>query len=54
MSCTGRTGKVSTYVSFSNVTVALCGLSAASDVGVTEREVILPLLLVSLTRNQET
>lgn len=31
------------YVSFSKVTVADCGASAASDEGVTEREVILPL-----------
>jgi hypothetical protein len=31
------------HVSFSKVTVALFGLSAASDAGVTEREVIFPL-----------
>ena len=31
------------YVSFSNVTVADLGLSGASEAGVTEREVILPL-----------
>lgn len=45
-----KTGKNSnsqkwgTHVSFSKVTVALCGLSDASEAGVTEREVILPLL----------
>ena len=39
-----------TYVSFSKVTVALWGLSWASDAGVTEREVILPLQLVSQVR----
>lgn len=33
----------SAYVSFSNVTVALCGLSAASELGVTDNEVIFPL-----------
>ncbi len=32
-----------TYVSFSNVTVADFGASAASDNGVTERDVIFPL-----------
>lgn len=32
-----------TYVSFSNVTVADLGLSAVEDSGVTEREVIFPL-----------
>lgn len=36
-----------TDVSFSNVTVALWGLSAASDAGVTERDVIFPLLHVN-------
>ena len=36
------------YVSFSNVTVALCGLFSASDSGVTERDVIFPLLCVSI------
>lgn len=35
------------YVSFSKVTVALCGLFSASDAGVTERDVIFPLLIVS-------
>ena len=33
-----------TYVSFSKVTVADFAASAASDEGVTEREVILPLV----------
>lgn len=33
------------HVSFSNVTVALCGLSAPSDAGVTERDVIFPLCI---------
>ena len=37
-----------THVSFSKVTVALCGLSDASEAGVTEREVILPLLHFSI------
>ena len=36
------------YVSFSNVTAADCGASAASDEGVTDREVILPLVDVSI------
>ena len=31
------------YVSFSNVTVADLGLSAASELGVTESDLILPL-----------
>jgi hypothetical protein len=36
------------YVSFSKVTAADFGASAASDEGVTEREVILPLMDVSI------
>ena len=40
--------KGDTHVSFSKVTVALCGLSDASEAGVTEREVILPLLDVRI------
>ena len=36
------------YVSFSKVTVALCGLFSASDAGVTESDVIFPLLVVSI------
>lgn len=40
------------HVSFSKVTVALCGLSEASEAGVTEREVILPLLDVSIGHDQ--
>lgn len=36
------------YVSFSKVTVALCGLFSASEAGVTERDVIFPLLAVSM------
>jgi hypothetical protein len=36
------------YVSFSNVTAADFGASAASDEGVTDREVILPLMDVSI------
>lgn len=42
-----------THVSFSKVTVALCGLSAPSDAGVTESDVIFPLHYVSpkVTRN---
>lgn len=35
------------YVSFSKVTVALCGLFSPSDTGVTERDVIFPLFAVS-------
>ena len=42
----GFVPKVS-YVSFSKVTVALCGLFSASDAGVIERDVIFPLLTVS-------
>lgn len=34
-----------THVSFSKVTVADFGLSAASEVGVTDREVIFPLFV---------
>ena len=36
------------YVSFSKVTAADFGASAASDEGVTDREVILPLVDVSI------
>lgn len=36
-----------TNVSFSNVTVALWALFSSLEAGVTEREVIFPLLLVS-------
>ena len=39
------------YVSFSKVTVALCGLFSASDAGVTERDVIFPLLAVSMQKS---
>ena len=39
------------YVSFSKVTVALCGLFSASDAGVTERDVIFPLLAVSSNKS---
>ena len=42
-SLSNKVGHMGAYVSFSKVTVALCGLSGASEVGVTEREVILPL-----------
>ena len=35
------------YVSFSKVTVALCVLSGALPLGVTDREVILPLMAIS-------
>ncbi len=38
-----RAGCGDTYVSFSKVTVALCGLDAASETGVTDSEVIFPL-----------
>ena len=46
------------YVSFSKVTAADFGASTASDDGVTERDVIFPLLYVSergitLTREQK-
>ena len=39
----GSLSSEATYVSFSNVTVADFGASAASDDGVTERDVIFPL-----------
>ena len=36
-----------TYVAFSKFTVADCGLSEASEAGVTEREVIFPLKVIT-------
>ena len=41
---THTAARILTYVSFSKVTVADFGLSGASEAGVTDKEVILPLI----------